>query len=145
MKKALSDSDSQLLAVVIQGGTFRQVPHSAFHSLEATHMRTILSQMKGDEWYDTFTKMDTFEHSTIERLVHTCFQGKMYERELVVLKVIHEKKVAAWAALLRDILSKHPAPYSPSRVVLAILREKFVDGKPMPLLGSKRNLHFLTV
>jgi hypothetical protein len=137
MKKALSDSDSRLLAVVIQGGTFRQVPHSAFHSLEATHMRTILSQLNGDEWYDTFTKLDTFEHSTLERLVHPYFQGKLYERELVVLKVIHEKKVNAWASLLRDVISKYPAHYSSNRVVLAILREKLVDSKALHLLGSK--------
>jgi hypothetical protein len=140
MKKALSDTDSHLLAVAIQGGSFRQIPHSAFHSLEATHMRTILSQLNDDTWYDTFTKMNAVEHSALERLLHPWMKGKMYERELVVLKVIHEKKFA-WAALLREIVSKYPTPYTNSRVILAIVREKFLDGKPLPL-HSKQNFNY---
>jgi hypothetical protein len=134
MKKALSDTDSHLLAVVIQGPNFRLVPHSAFHSLEATHMRTILSQLNDDTWYNTFTKMDAVEHSSLDRLIHPFVKGKIYERELVVLKVIHEKKFA-WAALLRA--APPPPLYSNSRVILAIVREKFLDGNSLPLHGKQ--------
>jgi hypothetical protein len=134
MKKVLSDSDSTLTAVVIQAGNLRHVPHSAFHSLEATHMRTILAQINNDDWYDTFTKMDAIEHAALERLLRPCWvKGQRYERELVVLKVVHEKK-HAWALVIRDILAKFPAPYSNnSRVLLAIVREKLLDGKSLSL------------
>lgn len=136
----LSDTDSHLLAVVIQGHSLRQVPHSAFHSLEATHMRTILSQLNDDSWYDTFTKMNAAENSSLDRLLHPWIKGKMYERELVALKVVHEDKFA-WGALIRDVMSKYPVPYSNGRTILAIAREKFLDGKPLPLQG-KQNLNY---
>lgn len=132
MKKVLSDADSALTAAVIQAGNLKQVPHSAFHSLEATHMRTILAQINNDDWYDTFTKMDAIEHAALERLLRPCWvKGQRYDRELVVLQVVHEKK-HAWALVLRDILAKFPAPYSNnSRVLLAIVREKLLDGKSL--------------
>ena len=137
MKKVLSDADSALLAVVIHAGNLRQVPHSAFHSLEATHMRTILSQINTEEWYDTFTKMDSMEHARLANLLRPYWvKGQKYERELVVLKVIHERK-HAWAVVLRDILSKFPVlSTNNSRVLLAIVREKLFDGKPWPLSGK---------
>lgn len=139
MKKVLGDADSALLAVVIHAGNLRQVPHSAFHSLEATHMRTIISQINSQEWYDTFTKMDSVEHAMLSSLLRPYWvKGERYERELVVLKVVHERK-HAWAVVLRDILSKIPVIHTNnSRVLLAIVREKLFDGKPWPVY-SKHN------
>jgi hypothetical protein len=132
MKKVLRDAESTLLAVVIQSGSIRLVPHSAFHSLEATHMRTILSQIDNDQWYDTFTKMDHSEHVALERLLRPFWvKGEKFERELVVLKVVHERQ-NEWAAVLRGMVSKFPTPYK-SRVLLAIVREKLLDGKPLPM------------
>jgi hypothetical protein len=50
-----------------------------------------------------------------------------------VLKVVHEKK-HAWALVLRDILARFPGPYkNNSRVLLAIVREKLLDGKSLSL------------
>jgi hypothetical protein len=138
MKKVLSDADSALRAVVIHAGTARQVPHSAFHSLEATHMRTILSQINSQEWYDTFTKMDSAEHAVLENITrpHWGIKGEKYERELVVLKVVHERK-NAWAVVLRDMLSKlTPLHTNNSRVLLAIIREKLINGKPGHIYGK---------
>jgi hypothetical protein len=99
-------------------------------------MRTILSQINGDDWYNTFTKMDTTEHAALERLLRPFWvKGERYDRELVVLKVVHERK-HAWAVVLRDILTKFPAPHN-SRVLLAIIREKLFNGKPAPLYGKQ--------
>ncbi len=140
MKKVLSDADSALAASLIQAGYLKDVPHSAFHPLEATHMRTILAQINNDDWYDTFTKLDAIEHAALERFLRPYWvKGQRYERELVVLKVVHEKK-HAWALVLRDILAKFPAPYSNnSRVLLAIARERLLDGKSVSQY-SKLNL-----
>lgn len=143
MRKAVSDSDSRLVAVVFTSGNMREVPHSAFHSLEATHMRTILSQLNGNEWYDTFAKLDHTEHRLLEKLLHPPPPGNSLlglteaqmknDRDLVVLKIMQEKKYA-WDALIRDVVRKYPAHIN--RVVLAIVREKLVDGKPQPINGE---------
>jgi hypothetical protein len=45
MRKTLCDVNSQLLAFAIKEGGHRLIPHSVFHTLEATHMRTIISQV----------------------------------------------------------------------------------------------------
>ncbi|CZT43804.1 uncharacterized protein RSE6_03892 [Rhynchosporium secalis] len=59
-----------------------------------------------------------------------------HERNIVVLKVIEDNKPNAWSTLLRDVLAKRPAPYIINdRLILAILREKLVDGKHFPPLG----------
>ncbi|KAH9222107.1 hypothetical protein DL95DRAFT_381418, partial [Leptodontidium sp. 2 PMI_412] len=107
MKKALGDSDSHLRAFVLRGHETRLVPHSAFHTLEATHMRTILSQLNDNTWYKTFTTLDHVEHQTMERLIHPFVMGKMHERDVVVLKVLEENKPNAWVVLLRDLLKSH--------------------------------------
>ncbi|KAH7314112.1 hypothetical protein BKA65DRAFT_411336 [Rhexocercosporidium sp. MPI-PUGE-AT-0058] len=133
MKKALGDSDSHLRAFVLRGHETRLVPHSAFHTLEATHMRTILSQLNDNTWYKTFTTLNPVEHQTMERLIHPFVMGYMHERNVVVLKVLEENKPNAWMVLLRDLLKTHPPPYgSNDRVILAIMREKLLDGKPLP-------------
>ncbi|PVH86049.1 hypothetical protein DL98DRAFT_26694 [Cadophora sp. DSE1049] len=133
MKKSLGDSDSHLRAFVLRGHETRLVPHSAFHTLEATHMRTILAQLNDNTWYKTFTMLNQVEHQTVERLVYPFVMGKMHERDIVVLKVLQENKPSAWMVLLRDILKSHPVPQrSNDRVILAIMREKLLDGKPLP-------------
>ncbi len=99
-------------------------------------MRTILSQLNDDTWYDTFTTMNASEYAAVERLLHPWIKGQIHERQLVVLKVIHEKKESAWVALLRDTFTKNPAPCGNGRVILAIVREKFLDGKPLPFNGK---------
>lgn len=120
------------MAYVVQRHDLRQVPHSAFHTLEATHMKTILSQLNGSEWYKTFNSLDTYEHALISRLLHPWMNGKVYERELVVLKVLEQNRLSAWMALLGELLRNRPFPYlANGRVLLAIVREKFVDGKPL--------------
>jgi len=131
MKRTLNDTDSHLLAFVIRGHDTRQVPHSAFHSLEATHMKTILSQLNDDEWYKAFNYLNPMEHGSLDRLVHPYAAGKIHEREVIVLKVIQQNRFNAWMALLREILQRYPAPYGSGRVLLAIVREKLVDGKPL--------------
>jgi hypothetical protein len=129
MQKALCDTDSQLLAFVIRGSNKRLVPHSAFHSLETTHMRTILSQLKDDTWYKTFISLNTMEHSVLQGITHSYTNGKIYERQVVVLKVIQENRPSAWALLLRKAFEKYPIPNG-HRSVLAIVREQLVNGEP---------------
>lgn len=133
LKKSLGASDSHLRAFVLRGHETRLIPHSAFHTLEATHIRTILAQLNDNTWYKTFTTLNQVEHQTVERLVHPFVMGKMHERDIVVLKPIQENKPGAWMALLRDLLKLHPAPHgSNDRMILAIMREKLLDGKPLP-------------
>jgi hypothetical protein len=120
MKKVLSDAGSTLTAITIQGGNIGQVPHSEFHSLEETHMPTILSQINGNDWYKTFTELNSIERATLEGLLRPFrLDGERSVRELIVLKVVHERK---------------HAPHSNNgRVLLAIVREKLFNGKPAPL------------
>jgi len=135
MKRVLSDTDSYLSAFLIRCTDFRQVPHSAFHSLEATHMRTILSQMNDNSWYKTFSSLSSLEYHTLSRLIHPFACCTEDEKEVVVLKVVQESKLNAWMALFRDGLPRHPYPHNTNnRIILAILREKLVDGKRAPTL-----------
>lgn len=111
----------------------RQVPHTAFHSLEATHMKTILSQLNDNTWYENFTTLNQQEHSALHRVMYPFAEGKVHQREVVVLKVLkEERRLNAWVALLKELLHKNPfPPMSGGRVLLAIVREKLVDGKPV--------------
>lgn len=130
MKKALSDSESHLLAYVLRGHDLKQVPHSAFHSLEATHMKTILSQLNDDSWYKTFTSLSMTENQSLERVIRPT--GPFGEaRDVVVLKVIERNRLNSWVVLLKDIFQKYPMAYQmdSNRVLLVIVREKLVNGK----------------
>lgn len=133
MRQALCTADSHLLAFVIQRHDIRQVPHSAFHSLEVTHMKTILSQLNDNTWYQNFTTLNQSEHEALHRVLYPWKDGRVHEREMVALKTVkNEKKLVAWVALLKELLNKHPfPPMSGGRVLLAIVREKLVDGKPI--------------
>jgi hypothetical protein len=135
MQKALYDTNSHLLAFIIQGSSQYAIPHSAFHSLETTHMRTILSQLGNDSWCKTFTSLNMVEHLTLARVTCPFAFGKPHNREVLVLKVIKEEpKLTAWTALLRDIRrgsAYSSATYRDGRIILAIVREQFVDGKPL--------------
>ncbi|EPE31323.1 FYVE/PHD zinc finger [Glarea lozoyensis ATCC 20868] len=140
MRKALSDTESRLMAFVIQGSTNKAIPHSSFHSLEATHMRTILSQLRSDAWYKTFTMLNSAEHMALGRITRFFSEGKMYEREVLVLKVIQEtSRLTAWTALLGDLRrgNTHSTDYyGDSRTVLAIVRDQLVNGKPREPMPS---------
>jgi len=135
MQKALADTDSHLMAFVIQGPSQNVIPHSSFHSLETTHMRTILSQLGDDAWCKTFSSLHPLEHATLSRIIHPFANGKFHDRQVLALKVIKERsRITAWTALLGDI--RRGNAYSTSahrdnRIILAIVREQFVDGKPL--------------
>ena len=132
MQRTLRDSESQLTAYIIQRHMTRQVPHSAFHSLESTHMRTILSQLRDDTWYKTFSTLDNLEHSALDRIVRPSLNIRAHDRELVVLKVLQQNKLNAWMVLISELLRNQPFPRGATgRVILAICREKLVDGKPL--------------
>lgn len=133
MRQTLNDTETALTAFVIQKGLARMVPHSAFHSLEATHMKTVLSQLNDNSWYKTFSTLETSEHHTLARLLQPWVHGKMHKRELVVLKVVQQNRLNAWMVLLSELLRNQPHPRGGSgRVILAICRERLVDGKPLP-------------
>ena len=134
MKTVLSDTESHLNAFVFQRSDLRQVPHSAFHSLEATHMKTILSQMNDSQWYKTFITLDPVEYSTLDRLLHPLVmeKGKFLEREVVVLKILQHNRCNAWMSLVTEFILNRPFTHESARVILAITREKLIDGDPLP-------------
>jgi hypothetical protein len=132
MRRNLSGSESHLVAYVFQKSYHRPVPHSAFHSLESSHMRTIITHLNSDKWYRTFSQLDASEHDTLYFLLHPFFNGKYYERELVVLEILHHNRISAWMALLSGLLRNQPFPHAKGRIVLAICREKNIDGKTIP-------------
>lgn len=129
--RTLNESQMHLSAFIVQKHACRHVPHSALHSLGATHMNTILSQLNDSTWYKTFSTLDIPEYSTVSRILHPSINGKTHERELVVLKVIQEEKTSPWMVLMSEVIRNRPMPRS-GRVLLAICREKLVDGKPLP-------------
>ncbi|KAF7931836.1 uncharacterized protein EAE98_004572 [Botrytis deweyae] len=135
MKKVLESTSSVLDAFLIQGYDVRPIPHSAFHSLETTHMRTILSQLNDNSWLETFSNLTRVEHSTLGIALCPCGQTKS-RREVVVLKVLQENKNNLW---MRLIANKSVTPILPQhsngRIILAIVREHLDDGKhisPIP-------------
>ncbi|TGO28256.1 hypothetical protein BPAE_0030g00420 [Botrytis paeoniae] len=135
MKKVLESTSSVLDAFLIQGYDLRPIPHSAFHSLETTHMRTILSQLNDNSWLETFSNLTRVEHSTLGIALCPCGQTKL-RREVVVLKVLQENKTNLW---MRLIANKSVTPILPQhsngRIILAIVREQLDDGKrisPIP-------------
>jgi len=137
MRQTLSDAETQLTAFVISQYSSRAVPHSAFHSLEATHMKTILSQLNNNSWYKTYSTLEASEHATLDRMLHPWFKGKIHERELVVLKVLQQNRLNAWVVLANELFRGRSFSEDGSgRVLLAICREKLVDGKPISLGGS---------
>jgi hypothetical protein len=132
MRRTLSDTESRLIAFIIQGHDFREVPHSAFHSLEATHMKTILSQLHDDTWYQTFSTLDIKEHNCLRRVLYHLSEGKVHDREIVVLKVVEEDKLNVGTMLLNGLhLNQHSLDEAGGRRLLAIVREKLTDGKPL--------------
>ncbi|TGO52762.1 hypothetical protein BCON_0135g00110 [Botryotinia convoluta] len=135
MKKVLESTSSVLDAFLIQGCDIRPIPHSAFHSLEATHMRTILSQLNNNSWLETFSSLTRSEYSTLDIALCPFGQTKV-RREVVVLKVLQENKNNRW---MRLIANKSVTPILPQhsngRIILAIVREHLDDGKrisPIP-------------
>ncbi|CAG8982253.1 hypothetical protein HYALB_00004487 [Hymenoscyphus albidus] len=138
IRKVLCDTDSHLLAFVIQSSGHRLIPHSAFHSLESTHMKTILAQLNDDTWYTAYTSLNQQENMMLRNIIYPWVNGKTHERDIVALKVVQEQaKPNAWLALLREFRPKneryHGPPQAPlpGRVLLAIVREQLVNGKPL--------------
>jgi hypothetical protein len=141
MARTLVDTESRLVAYIIQLDDFREIPHSAFHSLEATHMKTILSQLHDSEWYKTFVRLNSDEHVHLDRILHPVTNGQIHDRELVVLKVLHEEKYAAELRLLNWIPRIQLYPNgADDRRLLAIVREKLVDEKPLMCKDALRRL-----
>ncbi|TGO90146.1 hypothetical protein BPOR_0077g00190 [Botrytis porri] len=131
MKKVVESTSSVLDAFLIQGCDIRPIPHSAFHSLEATHMRTILSQLNDNSWFETFSNLTRVEHTTLDIALCPWGQTKLH-REVVVLKVLQEDKTNVWMRLIANksftpILPQHPN----GRVILAIVREHLDDDKKL--------------
>ena len=132
MKRTLNDTESRLIAYVIQEDEFTEIPHSAFHSLETTHMKTILSQLHDNTWYKTFVRLNSDEQMFLREITHPVIKDMVIERELVVLKVLHEEKFAAELKLLNWIPRVQLYPNgADDRRILAIVREKLVDGRPL--------------
>ncbi|KAM0161165.1 hypothetical protein ACHAQE_004230 [Botrytis cinerea] len=131
MKKVLESTSSVLAAFLIQGSDIRPIPHSAFHSLETTHMRTILSQLNDNSWLETFSKLTRFEHNTLDIALCPYWKTEL-RREVVVLKVLQENKINAWMRLIAEKSDTPLLPqHSNGRVILAIVREHLDDGKRM--------------
>ncbi len=130
MKRTLSDANASLKAFIVQREEFRKVPHSAFHSLEYTHMRTILWQLKDNTWFKTFSDLTEAEHDAMEKMLLKFWQdGKWFQRELVVLKIMQDNKYNAWMRVIEDCMGlewgkPHHENY---RIILAIVREKQCD------------------
>jgi hypothetical protein len=131
MKRTLADANASLKAFIVQQGELRKVPHSAFHSLEYTHMRTILWQLKDNTWFKTFSDLTEAEHETMEKMLQKFYQdGKWFQRELVVLKIMQENKYNAWMRVMEDCMGlEYGKPHHENcRIILAIVREKQCEG-----------------
>ena len=131
MKRTLADADASLKAFIVQHRQLRKVPHSAFHSLEYTHMRTILWQLKDNTWFKTFSDLTDAEHDSMENMLQKFYQdGKWFQRELVVLKIMQENKYNAWMRIIEDCMGlEYGKPHHENyRIILAIVREKQCEG-----------------
>ncbi|KAA8574196.1 hypothetical protein EYC84_005709 [Monilinia fructicola] len=146
MKEVLENTSSVLEAFLIQGTDIRPIPHSALHSLEITHMRTILSQLNDNSWFKTFSNLTRTEHNILDNAIYPTGPNKNLRREIVALKVLQENKNNAWMRLLAGKLHAPALPqHYNQRLILAILREPLVDGErklwvahgtiPIPELG----------
>jgi len=143
MRRVLEDSNASLTAFVINNFEYRKIPHSAFHSLEYTHMRTILSQLNDSSWFKTFSDLTDCEHDTLSAIVGKHYtEGEIVNRELVVLKVLRRNRINAWVRLVEYAMRTHNflPQFENYRIVLAIVREKKECGPrkktPIPPLIS---------
>lgn len=94
-------------------------------------MKTILSQLHDDTWYKTFVTLNADEHYHLRKILCPTAEGKVPEREVVVLKMLHEEKYSAELKLLNWVPRIQLYPNGPDdRTVLAIVREKLINGKP---------------
>lgn len=133
MKEQLQESKSILTAHIIMATFSEQIPHSAFHSLESTHMRTIISQMNNNRWYKTYSVLTREEHDTLDWII----SKKKESSQVIVLKVLHQNRLNKWATLLAEYLKDDYSPASlgkqlNSRVVLVILRENIRKSERIP-------------
>ncbi|PQE31691.1 hypothetical protein CJF32_00007189 [Rutstroemia sp. NJR-2017a WRK4] len=132
MKAVLENTQCVLQAFLIENQDIHPIPHSSFHSLEATHMRDILSQLNGNSWFETYSRLTPHEHDTLDAAIYQGLDpNEKAKREVIVLKLLQQNKANAWLRLLTTKLgSEHIFPHHISeRVVLVILREQLVDGE----------------
>ncbi|EHK97369.1 hypothetical protein M7I_6879 [Glarea lozoyensis 74030] len=91
---------------------------------DGSHSESGSDEETDDAWYKTFTMLNSAEHMALGRITRFFSEGKMYEREVLVLKVIQEtSRLTAWTALLGDLRrgNTHSTDYyGDSRTVLAI-------------------------
>lgn len=140
MKRTLADTNASLTAFIVSFEMFKRVPHSAFHSLEYTHMRTILSQLNDNTWFKTFSDLTDTEHETMDRLLSKYSQnGKWFQRELVVLKILQQNRFNAWMRVIEEYIGLEDCkPHHENyRIILAIVREKQCDPDHDPSLTMR--------
>jgi hypothetical protein len=95
-------------------------------------MRDILSQLNGNSWFETYSRLTRCEHATLDAAIYQGLDpNEKTKREVVVLKPLQQNRANAWLRLLTKCLgSEFPFPHHLSeRVVLVILREQLVDGE----------------
>ncbi|PQE28936.1 hypothetical protein CJF30_00003963 [Rutstroemia sp. NJR-2017a BBW] len=137
MKAVLENTQCVLQAFLIENQDIHPIPHSSFHSLEATHMRDILSQLNGNSWFETYSRLTPHEHDTLDAAIYQGLDpSEKAKREVVVLKLLQQNKANAWLRLLTQKLgSEFVFPHHiTERVILVILREQLVDGERKMLI-----------
>jgi len=93
-------------------------------------MRTILAQLNDDSWYKTFTSLNSTENQALQQVIRPLSLDPSMQREVVVLKVIEQNRFGSWMVLLKELIHNPAAKnLAGNRVLLAIVREKMVNGK----------------
>lgn len=64
-------------------------------------MKTILSQLNDNSWYQNFTSLNQVEHSALHRVLYPWADGKVHEREMVVLQVLKEESKLSTSIFLK--------------------------------------------
>ncbi|RDW91056.1 hypothetical protein BP5796_02221 [Coleophoma crateriformis] len=134
----LAATDSKLSAYLIQTNMLREIPHSAFHTLESTHLRALLfhGSNTSNGWYKTFCKLTNDEHRQLDGVLHQRdANGVLRHREIVVLQVAKQNKANMWLRMLVRRLGNGtrvelPVEVRNNRVILAIMREKISENIP---------------
>lgn len=104
-------------------------------------MRTILGQLNGKTWFETFSKLTRIEHDTLNNAVLPGGPPQR-RREVLALEILQENKSNAWMRLLAARLRTAFLPqHSNGRVILAILRKHVSNHGLMPNLDLVYQLH----
>ncbi|RDW58096.1 hypothetical protein BP6252_13507 [Coleophoma cylindrospora] len=140
----LAATGSKLSAYLIQTNMLREIPHSAFHTLESTHLRALLlhGSNTSNDWYKTFCKLTNDEHRQLDGVLHQRdANGVLRHREIVVLQVAKQNKANVWLRMLARRLgngtrAELPVEARNNRVILAIMREKISENIPTLPAGT---------